>query len=264
MGTRTSKWPAGTPCWADLSTPDLDASKAFYRAVLGWEFDDQGEEFGNYSIASHGGTTAAGLGPAQEGMPHVWTLYLASDDADATAASITEHGGAVLAEPFDVGPLGRMLVAADPTGAAFGVWQANQHIGANLVNEPGGLTWDDLRTTDPPRAWAFYGAVFGYDLRELPDAGPDYQLFHLPGDDAPLGGMGGMFGAPDGTPSHWLAYFGVADAEAAVEAAAANGGSVLAPPFETPYGKMAGLMDPAGAMFWIAQTDGSSPPDRSG
>jgi predicted enzyme related to lactoylglutathione lyase len=71
-----------------------------------------------------------------------------------------------------------------------------------------------------------------------------------------------MMGAPDGTPSHWLVYFAVADADAAVAAAGANGGSVLAPPFDTPFGRMAGLTDPAGAMFWIARTDGSDQPER--
>ncbi|MGH9270311.1 MAG: VOC family protein [Ilumatobacteraceae bacterium] len=134
MGARTSKWPAGTPCWADLATSDLGAAQRFYGAVLGWEFDDQGEEFGNYSIASFGGTTTAGVGPAQDGMTHVWTRYLASDDADATATSIAEHGGTVLAEPFDVGPLGRMLVAADPTGAMFWIAQTD---GSNQPDRSG-------------------------------------------------------------------------------------------------------------------------------
>ena len=264
MSTRTSKWPAGMPCWADLASSDLDAAKRFYGAVLGWEFADQGEEFGNYSLAQVRGSNAAGIGPAQEGVPEVWTLYLASDGADATAGAVKGNGGMVLAEPFDVGPLGRMLVAIDPTGAAFGVWEARAHIGAGIVNEPGAISWEDLRSADPDAARGFYGALFGYRFEPLPDAGPDYALFHLPGDDAPLGGMGGMFGAPDGTPSHWLVYFGVTDAAAAADAAQANGGSVLVPPFDTPYGAMAGLVDPGGAVFWIAQSDPSSAPDRAG
>jgi predicted enzyme related to lactoylglutathione lyase len=264
MSIRTSPWPAGFPCWADLTAPDTDVAKSFYNVVLGWTFDDQGEEFGDYSIATVKGVPAAGLGPAQEGQPNAWTLYLASDDADATAAAVREHGGTTFAEPFDVGPLGRMLVAGDPTGAAFGVWEAREHIGANVVNEPGALTWEDLRTSDPAAARAFYSAVFGYRLEPLVDAGPDYALFHLGDDPAPLGGMGGMFGAPAGTPPHWIAYFAVDDAVSATETAEINGGIVLAPPFATPYGVMAGLTDPAGAVFWISQVDRSQQPDRSG
>lgn len=74
-----------------------------------------------------------------------------------------------------------------------------------------------------------------------------------------------MFGAPDGTPSHWLVYFQVADADSAADAAGSNGGQVLVPPFDTPFGRMGGLVDPAGAAFWIAQTAADQQmPDRSG
>jgi predicted enzyme related to lactoylglutathione lyase len=48
-------------------------------------------------------------------------LYPANDDTDATAAKVTASGGILLAEPFDVPGNGRMTVATDPAGAAFGV-----------------------------------------------------------------------------------------------------------------------------------------------
>lgn len=263
MSLRTSPWPPGVPCWTDLMTPDVAAAKAFYADVLGWTYQDSEQEYGGYAVAEVRGAAAGGIGPQREGARTAWTLYLASDDADATAAAISEHGGTVLLPPGDVGPLGRMLVAADPTGAAFGVWQGGSHIGAGIVNEPGGLTWEDLRSPDPDAARAFYTAVFGYRTDALPMAGPDYATFALAGEEAPLGGMGGMMGA-DGAPAHWLVYFGVADAAAAAGAAERSGGSVLAPAFETPYGRMAGLADPAGAAFWVVETTGEDQPDRAG
>jgi uncharacterized protein len=163
MSTRTRPWPPGMPCWADLTVPDLAAATAFYSAVLGWSFDEPSAEFGGYVIAQAGGGAAAGVGPQQQpGVPPAWTLYLASDDVDATAAAVTSHGGTLLLPPGDVGGLGRLCVAADPTGAVFGVWQHGTHIGAGVVNEPGALSWDDLRTTDPSAAIAFYSAVFGW------------------------------------------------------------------------------------------------------
>ena len=55
MSIRTSPWPAGFPCWVDLSVPDVGAAEAFYTSVLGWTFEDQGEEFGNYAIATSKG-----------------------------------------------------------------------------------------------------------------------------------------------------------------------------------------------------------------
>ncbi len=266
MSIRTSRWPAGVPCWVDLTTTDVAAAREFYRAVLGWSFQDTEQEYGGYVIGEAGGGAAAGIGPIQgEGQPPAWTLYFASDDADKTGAAVTENGGTVLLPPGDVGPLGRMLIASDPSGAVFGVWQAGTHIGASLVNAPGGLSWEDLRSTDPAAARAFYGQVFGFDFRPLPEAGPDYTTFHLGGEEAPLGGLGGMFGAPEGTPSHWLVYFGVADADAAVSAAENHGGRVLAPPFDTPYGRMGALADPAGAVFWLGQNNPDQHmPDRSG
>jgi len=253
MTLRTEPWPAGVPCWADLIVPDVAAATAFYSAVIGWEFDPPDEEFGGYVIGTARGNAAVGVGPQQHPGPAVWTLYFASPDADATAKAVTEAGGQVIFGPGDVGPLGRMFVAADPTGAAFGVWQAGTHIGAGITNEPGGLCWEDLRSGDPDAARAFYSQVFGFSTHPLEMAGPDYTMFALGDPNAPLGGMGGMMGAPEGTPSHWLVYFAVPDTDAAVSATQAAGGTVLSPGFDTPYGRMAALTDPAGAVFWVVQ-----------
>ena len=104
----------------------------------------------------------------QEGVPPHWTTYIASDDADATAEKIRGAGGTVFAEPFDVFDSGRMTIAQDPTGAVFGVWQAREHIGAELANEPGTLNWNECQTDDPAKAAAFYKDVFGYEVDEAP------------------------------------------------------------------------------------------------
>ena len=266
MALRTSPWPPGVPCWADLSSPDVESTVAFYEAVLPWSFADTGEEFGGYRIAEANGGAAAGVGPQQApDMPVAWTLYFASDDADATASAVREHGGTVLAEPFDVGDLGRMFVAVDPTGAAFGVWQHGTHIGAGVVNEPGGITWEDLRTTNVDAAAAFYTSVFGVVVTPMPEAGEGYSTFRREDEDWPMGGMGGMEGAPEGTPPHWLVYFVVDDIAAALDAAREHGGTVLADPFDTPYGTMTPLADPHGATFWLTQPPADSPqPPREG
>ena len=158
-----------------------------------------------------------------------------------------------------------MAVLADPSGAVFGLWQAGTMIGASLVNEPGGLVWEDLRSTDPAAARSFYGALFGYQYEVLEMAGPDYATFQLPSEPHVLGGMGGLMGLPDGTPSHWLVYFQVADTDAATAAAEQAGGTVVTPPMDTPFGRMACLADPDGATFMVMTTDPAQPgPDRSG
>lgn len=260
MSTRTSPWPPGMPCWADLSVPDPEAARAFYQAVFGWDYTAAGDEFGGYVTALKGSSAVAGIGPQQQPGPVAWTLYLASFEVDATAGLIDANGGTVFLEPVAVGDLGRMAMATDPSGAVFGVWQAGTHIGAGLVNEPGGLAWNDLRATDPAAAWAFYEAVFGYETRPLEAAGPEYRTFHLPGDDAPLGGMGGMMGSEGG--SHWVVYFSVASADDAVAAVDKAGGTVQSPPFDTPYGRMAAVTDPFGAPLMLTQNTGQPQPDR--
>ena len=264
MSVRTSPWPNGVPCWADVSATDVRASGAFYGAVLGWEVPEPDEQWGGYVTAAKDGQVVAGIGPLQEGRP-AWTLYLATDDVEGLAARAAEHGGTVLAPVMDVGPLGRMAILADPSGAAFGLWQAGTMIGASMVNEPGGLVWEDLRSTDPDAARSFYGALFDYQYDAIEMAGTDYTTFRLPTERAPLGGMGGMMDSPSGTPSHWLVYFAVADTDAAVAAAEAAGGSVLSPAKDTAFGRMAWLADPDGAAFTVMTTDPSQPgPDRSG
>ena len=252
MPIRSEPWPAGTPCWVDLTSANIEAATAFYGPVIGWSFVDTGEEFGHYTLAQVNGRSAAAIGSQQDpSQPVAWTVYLASDDVDATSASAAANGGTVLAEPFDIPGTGRMSVVMDPAGAAFGVWQAGGMIGSEIYNEPGGLTWTDTRLTDPAAAKDFYSAIFGY--RDMPMEGApggDYWLYDLGGD--PVGGMGGMMGAPEGTPSHWVAYFSVADVDASVATATAAGGTLLGPPMDTPFGRMAFLTDPENAVFALA------------
>jgi uncharacterized protein len=256
MSTRTEPWPAGTPCWVDLSVPDVAGAIAFYSAVIGWTFVDTGPDYGGYHIAQVDGRAAAGIGPLmQEGQPSAWTVYLASDDVDATAKLIGEHGGSIFAGPMDIAGNGRMLIAADPTGGVFGVWQQTGMIGSAVVDEPGAFVWDDARLTDVEAGKRFYADVFGFRYAPLgPEAGDtgDYETFLAPGaPDRPAGGIGGMMGVAPGTPSHWLAYFTVTDADVAADAVGAGGGSVVMAPQSTPFGRIGVVVDPFGAVFGL-------------
>jgi|SRR5579884_1678266 predicted enzyme related to lactoylglutathione lyase len=250
MPIRTSAWPAGTPCWIDLAVADVDAAKEFYTALLNWTYTDTGEAFGHYQICHRDGHAAAGIGPLQSpDQPPAWTTYLASETADSTAAKVADHGGKVLAGPFDVAEAGRMCIALDAQGAVFGVWQAGNHIGTEIYNEPGSLVWNEAALPDPDAGREFYAAVFDYSYQPVAGAGPDYTTFHRGGD--PLGGIGGLRYRPPETPPHWMGYFMVADTDAAVNAAAQRGATVLSGPIDTPYGRMASITDPQGATFSI-------------
>jgi predicted enzyme related to lactoylglutathione lyase len=244
--------PPGTPSWVDLGSADLDASVAFYSGLLGWHAEDLGPEAGHYRMCSVDGLNVAGIGPLMmEGQPPAWTTYVNVADADAGAAQVRGAGGTVLAGPMDVMDQGRMVMVADPTGAVLGLWQPLAHRGADLVNEPGSLVWNELNSRDPAAAETFYPRVFGWGSETNPmgDVG-EYTEWTV--DGRTVGGMLPMPAqVPAAVPSHWLVYFAVGDCDQAVTTATALGASVLQPPFDIPPGRMAVLVDPGGATFAV-------------
>ena len=248
-----TEYAPGTPSWVDLASPDPDASARFYGGLLGWEATDPGpvEETGGYRMLQRDGRNVAGLGPTQaEGQPAMWTTYISTDDADAVAARVREAGGQVIMEPFDVLGAGRMAVFADPTGAFISVWQPQSHHGADVVNEPGALCWNELATRDVDAAERFYEAVFAWrgDTRAYGDT--TYTEWKLA--DRTVGGMIRMNEQwPEDAPAHWMAYFAVEDVDAAVARVEELGGRVAVPPTDSPAGRFAVVNDPHGAVFSI-------------
>src|SRR3712207_5421404 len=117
MPQKTTPWRAGMPCWVDLGTTDVEGARALYGEAFGWEFDDQGEEYGHYNMCRRNDLTVAGIGPVQGANPPAWTLYFATDDVESTARSIADNGGCVLMEPMDIGDAGCMIIASDPDDA---------------------------------------------------------------------------------------------------------------------------------------------------
>lgn len=247
----TAPYAPGTPCWIDLMASDQQAALDLYRDLFGWQGEIGPPEFGGYSVCALNGKPVAGImvAMAPEGMPVppvAWTTYLASDDVDATQQAITAAGGTVMMPVMDVGTTGRMLVAADPTGAVFGVWQHVEFIGAEVVNEPGALNWNELRTGDVEAASAFYRAAFGIEAVPMKGVSDYYEL--KVGGRA-VGGMTTLGDVPAGTPSNWLSYFAADDVDSVVDALVKAGGNVIQPPFDSLPGRIAVVQDPQGAVF---------------
>ena len=262
----------GVPCWVDTSQPDPDAAAEFYGGLFGWEFEDAmpAGAPGRYLMARlHGGDVAAVSSPP-EGAPAqaMWNTYIWVDDADSTTAKALEAGGAVLSEPFDVMDAGRMAVLSDAEGAVFCVWQAREHRGARIVNEPGSVNFNVLNTRDPEAAKRFYGAVFGWTTLDLGSGEfwtlsvyGDYLEQLTPGTRARSAEFGAA-GFEDvvaaitpladddaGTPAYWSVTFSTADADATAAKATELGGTVLLAPIDAPYSRLTVLRDPQGATF---------------
>lgn len=265
----------GVPCWVDTSQPDPDAAAEFYGGLFGWEFEDVMPGDGKYLIGRiRGGDVGAISSPPEDQQqPVAWNTYVWVDSADETAAKVRDAGGTVLMEPFDVFDSGRMGVFADPEGAVFCVWQANQHRGSKIVNEHGSVNFNNLNTRDLDGAKAFYGAVFGWETLDLGGG----RMWTLPGygdhlEELQPGMRAGMkeMGAPErfedvvaglivigddqpDTPPHWGVTFAVDDADASAARAKELGGQVVAEPFDAPWVRMSVITDPQGATFIASQ-----------
>lgn len=251
MPTRDTAWPAGTPCWVDYGAADVAAAQTFYADVLGWTYTDGDPEFGGYLNCQAKDRAAAGMGPQMDPSdPPRWTTYFAADDAAAAAAKITDAGGTVLVPPMEVGPLGTMVVALDPQGNPFGLWQSGQHTGATIYNEAGALVWNDAALDDPEAGKAFYGGLFGFDFTDM-EGMAGYATFAIGGE--PLGGIGGL--QDPASPKGWATCFAVTSTDDAVAAAEKSGGTVTMAPMDTPWGRVATVQDPWGAAFSVMQVD---------
>ncbi|WAH95253.1 VOC family protein [Arthrobacter sp. MMS18-M83] len=263
MPVRNESWPEGTPNWVDAQVDDVKAAADFYSRLFGWVIQDAGPEAGGYHMAFLGGSPVAGIGPKPENagpLPSVWSTYLAVDDADATAAKITEAGGQLMMPPFDVMDQGRMSVAFDTAGAAFGIWQSTGHHGIGRYNEPGAVCWNELHTRGYQPAREFYASVFGFSYTDIGDGSEFvYSTFERPKDGQTVGGISHDTNLPDGVPSYWLTWFQVQDPDATLEAAAALGAATLFPPTDSPFGRMAILQGPQGETFGII-----NPPAQAG
>ncbi|GAA2778708.1 VOC family protein [Saccharopolyspora taberi] len=247
MSELTSAPPAGTPTWIDLGVPDLDRAIEFYGALFGWEFDVGPEMAGRYTMCLLRGKPVAAIAPNPEATDVWWNVYFATEDCDASAAAVERAGGSVLVAPMDVMDKGRMAIVTDVTGAQFGLWQADAHLGSEIVNEPNALLRNDLITADPRAARDFYTAVFGYTQDSNPDL-PDVDFTFLRRPDGHE--IGGIVGDPEAGASRWTTLFQVDDVDA-VARRAADAGGIAGEPFDMIYGRLADITDPFGARFQV-------------
>jgi len=285
----------GVPCWVDTSQPDPAAAVDFYGDLFGWQFEDvmPPSSEGRYFIARHEAASSsifdtsgerrrgdvAAVGSIREAAPPMamWNTYFWVDSAEEFASKVRDAGGGVVREPFDAMDACRMAVFTDPEGAAFCVWEAKEHKGARLVNDPGALVFNGLATRDVDGARSFYGSVFGWQTGPigggaegwtLPGYGNWLEREHHPD----LRKRMAEAGAPEGfedivaaiipiaddqsdTPPHWSVTFAVDDADATAARATELGGKVIVPPFDAPWStstytiRITVIADPQGATF---------------
>ena len=249
--------------WYELMTPDADASKAFYDAVVGWEIGEPVAEYQGYRMIGRGdGSFAGGVLPLtqemqQHGARPAWLGYIGVDDTDDAAASIEQAGGKIFMAPFDIPNVGRVAMVADPQGAPFYVMKPtppandpNARSDVFSVDRPRHVRWNELSTTDPEAAVDFYRSQFGWGQEGAMPMGEmgDYRFIQSGGDT-----IGAVMRKPPQLPaSTWTYYFGVEDIDRAAEAVKSGGGQVVNGPMEIPGGEFAAnAIDPQGAAFGL-------------
>lgn len=253
-----NEYKPGTFCWVDLGTTDAEAAKKFYSELFGWSIVEMPSPTGSYTMFQVRGKNVAALYPLgqeqlDQGVPSHWMSYVSVEDTDEIAEKAASAGGTVLAGPFDIMEHGRMVLLQDPTGAHVSAWQPKQHIGAQLANEPGAFSWNELATKDTGKAAAFYSQLFGWttNSQEMP-SGITYTTF-LNGEQYNAGMMQITEDWGD-VPPNWMVYFAVESCDSVTEASQSLGGNTIMPPTDIPdMGRFSVLQDPQGAAFAIME-----------
>jgi hypothetical protein len=233
---------------------DTARSRSFYTELFGWTAEEPNEQFGGYFQFFFNGTPVGGGMSSQTanmGDSNFWSIYLATDDATKTVEAAATNGGQVTVPPMAVADLGTMGVVQDPSGAAIGLWQPGVFNGFGTYGENNTPAWFELHTRDYQAAIDFYRNVFRWDTQTAGDT-PEFRYTVLKvGEEMLAGIMDAAAFLPEGMPSHWMVYFGVEDTDAAVAKAQGLGGTILEKAVDTPYGRMATIADPNGAVFKV-------------
>jgi uncharacterized protein len=254
-----SEYPAGVPCWVENLSDDIERARSFYGELFGWTWSGPGPMAGDstvpYFVALSAAAEVAGVAVAPDGVAPTWMTQVRVDSVDDTAAAAERAGGTVLAGPMDIGPVGRLVVVADPTGGTLCGFEPAAQRGARRVNEPGAWAMSVLVTADPDRAAAFYRELFGWPTESF---GP-FVLFRLdgyvggePDQPVPRDVVAGMV-ATDGEAARWDVDFWVADLATAISVVEARGGQVISAIEEAPPFLRATIADPAGARISLSQ-----------
>jgi hypothetical protein len=255
MPETTLPHPQGSVAWLDMMVSAPEEALQFYQSLFGWSGEAEANDPNRYAIQHVRGKAAAGIGAMPGGEPGMpWTGYFAVTDAEATVARIAQHGGGVIMAATEVPGVGKFAHGTDPSGAAFGLWQPAPFPGFELYGEPGCMSWFELVTTEGKACADFYAGVLETEIEAMPEMPDSYWTIQVGGEP-----RAGIFQAESVERPHWRPYFQVADTDIAVAAALAAGAHLADEVQDTPFGRMATLLDPFGVEIKVA-----TPPPGAG
>ena len=240
----------GAPTWLELATFDPEVSLPFYSGLFGWTADDPTPGPGDYRMLRLDGLVVAGLVPATS--VDGWHVFLHTTDAVETAAKAEVAGGTIAELPTPMLELGVRDELIDPTGAWVGAWQPRTLAGLEVQGAPGAAVWFELHARDFAVAVRFYQDAFAWTVESIGDS-DEFRMVTFPegAGEAALAGIYDSARDELERDSHWQVYFAVDDVDATAARAEELGGLVVTGPEDSPYGRLAYVMDPMGVPFSI-------------
>jgi hypothetical protein len=109
--------------YVEFAARDLPATRAFFTAAFGWEFEEFGPDYCAFSGQGlDGGFYRSELYSSTQNGSALMVFY--SDDLEATRAKIEQSGGRIEKPIFEF-PGGRRFHFSEPSGNEFAVWSAS-------------------------------------------------------------------------------------------------------------------------------------------
>ena len=106
--------------YVEFPAGDLAATKAFFRTVFNWSFQDYGPEYTSFSDSGiAGGFFKSEMHAAAESGSALIVLY--SKDLEDTYSKAVEAGARIVKDIFSF-PGGRRFHFMEPSGNEFAVW----------------------------------------------------------------------------------------------------------------------------------------------
>lgn len=246
--------------WYELLTSNPDAAGRFYESIIGWGVEKSEQPGMDYRMLSMpgeppvAGLMAIGDEMASNGARPAWLGYVGVDDVDTSAARIASAGGEIHMPPQDIPDVGRFAFVADPQGAMFYVMRgvSDETSLSFAYDRPraGHCAWNELSTTDPAGAMAFYTGQFGWAKDGEMEMGPLGTYEFLRTDQGMIGAI--MPKMPEQPVTAWTFYFRIPDIDVAAAAIGEGGGTIVQEPIEIPGGDFSLVaLDPQGAAFGL-------------
>jgi predicted enzyme related to lactoylglutathione lyase len=253
----TVAYTLGRFVWRELFTKDVAAAKRFYSTMFGWTWEDRPMGPGwSYTIWKIGDTQVGGMMdianmPAGDaGFEPQWLTYVSVANVDKAAETAVAAGGQLLGGCHDISGVGRFAPVQDPQGARLNLFRSASGDPEDTMPGLHDFCWENLSTSDVPKAAEFYKKVVGWSTSQMGDA----TLFDRQGPTEPIG-VASTGPVPSNRAPQWYTFVAVETVDAALAKAQELGAKLVIGRMEVPdVGAFATFEDPTGAAICVFES----------